>query len=215
MDDLDRDLAGAAKAHGTVIAALQGLTDAQVSQASLLPNWTVGHVLAHIAGNAVGHRRMVDAAIRGDVGEMYPGGLAQRNNDIEAGARRTAAELVAEVTATATQLESAWADVPPTAWSGRGIMLGGEAPLADLPFIRWREVSVHHADLGLGYSWSDWGSDYVRLELVRLSMLWSSRKPMGMTDLPPEAMAVSPHQRVAWLLGRAEIDGLAPAGIIT
>ena len=215
MNDLDRDLAGAAKAHSTVIGALQGLTDEQVMQASLLPNWTVGHVLAHIAGNALGHLRMIAAAIRGDVGEMYPGGSEQRNNDIEAGARRTAAELVAEVTATAAQLEAAWADVPPNAWAGRGIMLGGEAPLADLPFIRWREVSVHHADLGLGYSWSDWGDDYVRLELVRLSMLWSSRKPMGMTDLPPEAMAVSPHHRVAWLLGRAEIAGLAPAGIIT
>ena len=215
MNDLDRDLAGAAKAHTTVIAALQGLTDEQVRQASLLPNWTVGHALAHIAGNAVGHRRMIDAAIRGQVGEMYPGGPEQRNNDIEAGARRTATELVEEVTATAAQLEAAWAQVPPIAWARRGIMLGGEAPLTDLPFIRWREVSVHHADLGLGYSWSDWGEDYVRLELVRLTMLWSSRKPMGMTDLPPEAMAVPPHHRVAWLLGRAEITGLAPAGIIT
>ena len=215
MNDLDRDLAGAAKAHSTVIAALQGLTDEQVRQPSLLPGWTVGHVVAHIAGNAIGHRRMIDAAIRGDVGEMYPGGREQRNGDIEAGARRTAAELVAEVTATAAQLEAAWATVPPEAWSRHGMMLVGEAPIADLPFIRWREVSVHHADLGLGYSWSDWGEEYVRLELIRLTMLWSSRRPMGMTELPPEAMAVSPHHRVAWLLGRAEIDGLPPAGIIT
>ena len=215
MNDLARDLAGAAKAHSTVIAALQGLTDEQVRQASLLPGWTVGHVVAHIAGNAIGHRRMIDAAIRGEVGEMYPGGHEQRTNDIEAGARRTAAELVAEVTATAAQLEAAWAAVPSDAWARRGIMFAGEAPIADLPFIRWREVSVHHADLGLGYSWSDWGEDYIRLELVRLTMLWSSRKPMGMTDLPPEAMTVSPQHRVAWLLGRAEIDGLPRAGIIT
>ena len=74
---------------------------------------------------------------------------------------------------------------------------------------------MHHADLGLGYSWSDWDHEYVRLELVRLTMLWASRKPMGLTDLPAEAMAVPAHRRVAWLLGRAEIDGLAAAGIIT
>ena len=87
--------------------------------------------------------------------------------------------------------------------------------MADLVFIRWREVTVHHADLGLGYSWSDWDTEYVRLELARLNMLWASRKPMGMTDLPPQAMAVTPHQRVAWLLGRAEIKGLGAAEIIS
>ncbi|MGZ4763290.1 MAG: hypothetical protein ACXV7I_12705, partial [Ilumatobacteraceae bacterium] len=75
------------------------------------------------------------------------------------------------------------------------------------------EVAVHHADLGLGFTWADWDEEYVRLELVRLSMLWASRKPMGMTDLPPQARLASPYQRVAWLLGRTEIDGLAPAGI--
>jgi hypothetical protein len=45
-------------------------------------------------------------------------------------------------------------------------------------------------------------------------MLWASRKPMGMTALPPEAMSVSEHHRLAWLLGRADIDGLTPAGIM-
>ena len=215
MNDLDRDLAGAAQAHGTVIAALHDLDDEQVRQPSLLPGWTVGHVVAHIAGNADGHRRMIEAAIRGEVAEMYPGGRKQRTNDIEAGAQRTAVELVAEVIDSAARLETAWARMRSNAWNGRGVMLGGEGRIAELPFIRWREVSVHHADLGLGYSWSDWGEDYVRLELVRLTMLWSSRKPMGMTDLPPQALSVSPHHRVAWLLGRAVIDGLAPAGIIT
>jgi hypothetical protein len=45
-------------------------------------------------------------------------------------------------------------------------------------------------------------------------MLWASRKPMGMTELPREAMSVSDHHRLAWLFGRAEIDGLAPAGMM-
>ena len=55
MNDLDRDLAGAARAHGAVIAALRLLTDHQVRQPSLLPGWTVGHVATHIARNADGH----------------------------------------------------------------------------------------------------------------------------------------------------------------
>jgi maleylpyruvate isomerase len=145
---------------------------------------------------------------------MYPGGLEQRTGDIEAGAHRSAAELLADVTNSATQLEAAWATLPETAWAGHGVTFGGEMTMADLLFIRWRETTVHHADLGLGYSWKDWDTDYVRLELTRLTMLWASRRPMGLTDLPPEAMSVSDHQRVAWLLGRAEIDGLAAAGIM-
>ena len=44
----------------------------------------------------------------------------------------------------------------------------------------------------------------VRLELAWLTMQWASRKPMGLTALPAEAMAVSPRRRVAWLLGREE-----------
>ena len=104
--------------------------------------------------------------------------------------------------------------MPDAAWAGRGITVAGEETMADLLFIRWREAAVHHADLGLGYAWSDWDAEYVRLDLARLTMLWASRKPMGMTALPPEAMSVSDHHRLAWLLGRAEIDGLAPAGIM-
>jgi len=40
-------------------------------------------------------------------------------------------------------------------------------------------------------------------------MLWRSRKPMGMTDLPEIAKKLSPSQRLAWLMGRIEVDGLA------
>jgi maleylpyruvate isomerase len=214
MSDLDRDRTGAAKAHDTLIAALQELTDDQARQPSLLPGWSVGHVVTHIARNAEGHLRMFEAAIRGEVGEMYPGGREQRTGDIEAGAGRPAAELASDVAATAGQIEAAWEAMPAEAWTGRGLTIAGESLMAELPFIRWREVTVHHADLGLGYSWSDWDTEYVRLELARLTMLWASRKPMGMTDLPPQAMAVTPHQRVAWLLGRTEIEGLDAAGII-
>ncbi len=214
MNDLDRDRAGAARSHGAVVAALQDLTDDQVSQPSLLPGWTVGHVATHIARNAEGQIRMLDAAIRGDIGQMYPGGREQRNGDIEAGSRRHAIALAADVSATATQLEATWAAMSADAWEGHGVSIAGEVTMRDLPFIRWREVTVHHADLGVGYSWSDWDAEYVRLELARLTMLWASRRPMGLTKLPPQALSVTPHERVAWLLGRAEIDGLAAAGIM-
>ena len=214
MNDLDRDRAGAAQAHAAVIATLANLRDEQVTQPSLLPKWTVGHVATHIARNAEGHLRMFEAARRGEIGPMYPGGREQRTGDIEAGADRPAMEILDDVTATAARLEAAWDAMPVAGWAGRGTTFTGEESMADLVFIRWRETAVHHADLGLGFSWSDWDAGYVRLDLIRHTMLWASRKPMGMTALPPEAVLASDHQRLAWLLGRAEIDGLAPAGIM-
>ena len=214
MNDLDRDRAGATKAHEAVIADLRDLRNDQVSQPSLLPGWTVGHVATHIARNADGHTRMLEAAMRGEIDRMYPGGLDQRSADIAAGATRSPDELLADVVESAMRLEATWSAMQPPAWAGRGVTVTGEMTARELLFIRWREVIVHHADLGLGYSWSDWDDEYVRRDLGRLCMLWASRKPMGLTDLPPEAMAVPTRHRVAWLLGRADVDGLGPAGII-
>ena len=81
-------------------------------------------------------------------------------------------------------------------------------------FLRWREVEVHRADLGLGYGPDDWPAEYVRTELVGLEMRWNARRPMGLTGLPPAALAAPEPHRLAWLLGRAEIDGLDPAGVL-
>ena len=58
----DADIAGATAAHGRLLAAIERLTDADVAQASLLPGWTVGHVLTHLARNADSHVRMLEAA---------------------------------------------------------------------------------------------------------------------------------------------------------
>ena len=80
-------------------------------------------------------------------------------------------------------------------------------PVTDLVFLRWREVEVHRADLGLGYGPDDWPAEYVRTELALMEMQWRARRPMGLTGLPAEALAVPDRQRVAWLLGRAEIEG--------
>jgi maleylpyruvate isomerase len=169
--------------------------------------------LTHLARNADGNVRMLDAANRGEVVAQYEGGMEGRAADIEAGAARSAAELVADVRASIYRLEQQWAAMTAEGWEGEGEGAIGRLPIREVPWRRWREVEVHHADLGLSYRPQDWPSEYVRLELHRLGMLWASRRPMGMTELPPAALAAPPHLRLAWLLGRADIDGLAAAGI--
>jgi maleylpyruvate isomerase len=207
--EIDEELRGCRAAHAQLVAGIRTLTDEEARRPSRLPGWTVGHVLTHLARNADSHRRLFDAAARGEVGERYPGGREQRDGEIEAGSGRPAAELVKDVSESAAALEAAW-DAG-TSWDAVGGNRGVTEPLSELPFKRWREVEVHHADLGLGFSFSDWSSGYVRRELHRAEMAWRASQPMGLTGLPAAALALPPPQRLAWLLGRVDVPGLPHA----
>ena len=89
-----------------------GLHDEQARAPSLLPGWSVGHVLTHIARNGDSLVWRLEGAAQGELRDQYPGGLEQRRADIEAGAGRPASELVV----------------------GRGTQLGrGDAGDDDLP----------------------------------------------------------------------------------
>ena len=218
MNTIERDIRGAVAAHERLVATLEFLTDDEARSASLLPNWTIGHVLTHIARNADALALIVNAANRDEVGVMYPGGMEQRSADIESGSGRPAAELATDVSDACARLEAAWGTTTPAGWDGTGQTSLGPLPINNVPFRRWRETITHHADCGfvhggVSFSWRDWPTEYVRLELEQMSMLYTSRKPMGLTALPAEALAVDDRHRLAWLMGRASIDGLTPAGI--
>jgi maleylpyruvate isomerase len=195
------------------LEALDTLTDAQARQPSKLPGWSVGHVLTHLARNAESHVRMLQGADRGEMLTQYADGARSRNADIEAGADRSAQELVADVRATIYELEAVWASTTARGWQGRGVSLAGEVPTLDLVFRRWREIEIHRADLGMAYTFADWPTDLVRLDLARMTSQWASRKPMGLADLPQAALALAPNDRLAWLWGRLDVAGLQAAGI--
>jgi len=213
---LDRDVAGAAAAHQALLAMLDGsLAEDRLDPAapSRLPGWTVGHVLTHLARNADSIVRVLEAAGRGEVVERYAGGAAGRDAEIEAGRWRTAAAQVDDVRRTIWRLEQTWSRG--VNWDGRSLeTTGHELSVRELPAMRRREVEVHRVDLGIGAEPDDWPEEFVRLELRVMEMRWNARRPMGMTGLPPEALAVAPPQRLAWLFGRLELPGLAPAGLM-
>jgi len=198
------------------VAAVDGLTDDQARQPSLLPDWSVGHVLTHLARNADSHVRVLRAAEQGEIVTQYERGADGRRADIEAGAARGAATLVADVRDSIARLEDAWSRTTDRGWQGRALMSAGERPTSALPYARWVEIEVHHVDLGPaggGHTFADLPSEFVGLELRRMSAMWASRQPMGLTSLPAPALELAPQDRLAWLLGRLEIDGLAPAGL--
>ena len=209
---LNRHVEGCASAHQALLETISDLNDDDCRAPSLLEGWTRGHVLTHLARNADSHVHLLDCASRGQVGEQYAGGYAGRVADIERGADRPADELVADVRRSIYALESAWSQATHDTWSGSGRNSKGDPiPMADIVFLRWREVEVHHADLGKGFTFADWSSEYVRFELDRQVMLWRSRRSLGLTTLPELALTCDPHTRLAWLLGRHMIDGLPKA----
>ncbi len=212
--DLDRAIGLGRASH----RRLDALLDERLGAGALdpgaptrLPDWTVGHLLTHLARNADSHRRMIDGADRGEVLEQYEGGVEGRTAGIEAGAGRPADVLVADVRDSSAALEAAWSR---TTWAGAGRRtLSQTTDIVRLPFLRAREVWLHMIDLDLGVEFADLDPLYVRLEVDHLAMLWCARQPMGMAKLPTAALALPPIERLAWLTGRAEVDGLAPAGI--
>ena len=208
-------LAGAAAAHAALLGTVADITDQQLRAASLLPDWSVAHVLAHLARNADSHTRLLLGAVRGEVLDQYIGGVEGRAADITASAEQPGADLLADLRRSIEDLHQAWLTAATTEWAGQARLTTGQiVQNAELPLRRWREAVVHHHDLGLGYSWENWPADYVRVDLRVFTMQWASRKPMGFDDMPPAAMAVPEPQRLAWLLGRSEIVGLDPAGLM-
>ena len=220
---LNRQVEGLAASHQRLLSVLdpidgEGLTDEMVRRPSRLPDWTVGHVLTHLARNADSYTRLTMAAESGESVDQYPGGATGRNADIDAGAVRAARDQIADLRRSVYELEGAWA-VARDAWFGRGrLMSGHEVPISELPLRRWREVEVHAGDLGLRELGLDgpesWSTDYVRHDLAVMTMQWKSRGSMGLTDLPTAVVARPAHERLAWLLGRFDVDGVAPAGMM-
>jgi maleylpyruvate isomerase len=202
-----RDVPGARRAHEQLARTLDRVVAADLGAPSRLPGWTVAHVLGHLAADASSHERVLLAAARGEAVERYPGGPAQRDAEIASAARSPDA-LVEAVRTTAGALEEAWRAMTDASWAVVAIAGGAREPVSGLPFTRWREVEIHHVDLGLGYEPDDWPGDYVRLELANAVMVWRANQPMGLTQMPSAALALSPARRLAWLAGRLPVDGL-------
>jgi maleylpyruvate isomerase len=161
------------------------LTDDGARQPSRLPGWSVGHLVTHLARNADAHRRVVEAAGRGERVPMYPGGEDERTEDIEAGAGRSAPELVSDVQSADAALEQAWGSASHETWTqGVGVRNAGPTTVSDFVFLRWREVEVHMSDLGLSVGVEPWDvlpAAYLDGEWTRMTALLGERLPGDVT----------------------------------
>ncbi|MFF2808250.1 maleylpyruvate isomerase family mycothiol-dependent enzyme [Streptomyces sp. NPDC058000] len=137
------------------VRTVKALADTDVGGATLVPPWTRGHVITHVARAADSLCRLLTWARTGVETPQYAS-MDARAAEIEAGARRPAHELMTDVVASAERFDHAVRALPDAAWSHEVRMRTGElrTPGALVP-TRLRELEVHHVDLATGYTFTD------------------------------------------------------------
>jgi maleylpyruvate isomerase len=218
---------GARESTARLLLALGALTTQEARQPSLLPGWTNGHVLTHLARNADAMARGLEGARRGAPAQAYPDGDEGRAADIEAGAGRPAEDLVEDVRSAAQRLDEAWLVMTPQSWDRPVLMRTGSVPAWQTVGGRWREVEVHWVDLDLGYGPDGWPAEFAERLLRELTgPELAGRLPAGTrlllhaadtteewavgTTGSPEVAVYGPSWALAcWLAGReAPVQGL-------
>jgi maleylpyruvate isomerase len=179
--DLAELMRAAVASHERMWAAASGMSEEDCRVPSLLPGWSRGHVLAHWARNADSQVRMLLGARRGEIADQYPGGDAQREADIEAGAARPVRLILRDARAAVDRVEDTWRRMPPEAWSRPTGARAGQRPAWESVFARWRETEIHHVDLDIGYTHAHWPAEFVQMMLPRVLPTLDTRLPGEIT----------------------------------
>jgi len=229
-DEARRAMARIGEATDRLLASAATLTGAAAGEPSLLPGWTRGHVLTHVARNADGLGNLLRWARTGVETPMYASREA-RQAAIEAGAGRPAAELASDVQGTAIAFAAEAASLPGGAWAAQVQMLTGP-PMPARRVLDWRlrEVEIHHVDLAAGYRPADWPAEFVAASLPEVAGSFAGRDdapsclvhadgsdlawrigPAG-PGVPPISVHGSAAGLLAWLTGRGDGGGLRVCG---
>lgn len=213
-----------------LIESASALSDDQMREPSLLPGWSRGHVLTHVARNGDSFVNLFTWAETGRETPQYPSAEA-RGADIEAGAGRSAEELTSDLASSAKTFFARARALPEQAW------LAEVRPRRGLAHPAWFvlnrrlfEVEVHHADLGLAYGPPNWPDWFVCDELYRVTGQYTQDPAcptavlndsnsgrqyfLRTSDASPTAVTGPGYALLAWLIGR-ENDGeltVDPAG---
>ena len=208
-----------------LVAVISGLSDSAVRGPSLLPGWSRGHVLTHLARNAEGGVRLLGWARTGVPSYEYES-LEARAAAIEDGAGRLAVVLIDEVRRAADAFSAAAAGMPSEAWDRKVRWTAGqESPASLIVPSRWGEVLIHHVDLDIGYQPADWPSVFTgellpfivsdlsgrgAMDAVRLKATDAGRV-FTIGEITPASLTIAGPacELLAWLLGRSDGGRLA------
>ena len=201
LSEVERRTAG-------LLRTLDRLDDVAMAEPSLLPGWTRGHVVTHIARNADAMVNLLTWALTGVETPAYPS-MEVRSADIEAGAGRNAGDLRSDVVRSHERLMTTARRLPDEAWS-RAIRWGRDdstAPASIIPVLRESEVEIHHVDLDTGYTPAHWSAAFVARTLTRCSGDFADRP-----GTPGVTLHATDTER-SWRIGdgRTVVSGPGPA----
>ena len=204
------------------------LGDDDMRAASLLPGWSRGHVVTHLARNADAFCNLLEWAETGRERYMYES-QERRDADIDAGGRRAAQELRLDASASAGRLVQRLNELDVDHEDNLVARAPGTPtfPAREIATHRWIEVEVHHADLGAGYGPDDWDPTFADLLVTRVgadraegpAMVLRSTDTGGLWKygVPGQGPRVEGRARdlAWWVLGRGEGAGLtSDAGVL-
>ncbi|QFZ22368.1 maleylpyruvate isomerase family mycothiol-dependent enzyme [Saccharothrix syringae] len=225
-------LAGVERATEALYEVVAGIDQTSMRGPSLLPGWSRGHVVTHLARNADALVNLLRWAKTGVEHPMYLS-KADRDADIEEGAGRLPQLLRADLDAACQRFTAYARELPPTAWEAEvDHPRLGVLPAHRVPWMRLREVWCHLVDLDRGVGFGDLPPELVE-ELVDDAVALYADRP-GVPAVRVEAVLPDGRQRgwaltgageaspvvsgaaadvLGWLTGRhsgARLDGAAP-----
>ncbi|MDQ4051236.1 MAG: maleylpyruvate isomerase family mycothiol-dependent enzyme [Actinomycetota bacterium] len=153
-----------------LVRTVDDMSDEDFAAASLLPDWSRAHVVAHLTLNAEGLAGALTGITRGRSVPMYAS-PEERDDDIAELATAPPRILRTRLLGATSEFAAAMEAVPADAW-GTHIERtpGGPTFVAGaVPGMREREVEIHHADLALAYSPSDWPPAFTERLLEAMS----------------------------------------------
>ncbi|WP_411136247.1 maleylpyruvate isomerase family mycothiol-dependent enzyme [Streptomyces sp. C10] len=194
--DFPHDVAAVREATDRLLVSVSKLDDAAIGEPSLLPDWTRGHVLAHLARNADALGNLLTWA-RTDVRTPMYASAEARERDIERGAGRPLAAQLEDLRESAARFDAAMEALPQARRSFEVEMRNGVVERADrLPLRRLAELELHHVDLGVGHTVDQLSSAFIDRELDFLTAI----KFAGHPEVPPLELRADDGRR--WRTGR-------------
>ncbi|AEW93479.1 MULTISPECIES: maleylpyruvate isomerase family mycothiol-dependent enzyme [Streptomycetaceae] len=212
------------RATQELIDAVSALPAESVGEPSLLPGWTRGHVLTHLARNADAMVNLLTWARTGVETPMYAD-EETRNKDIEEGAGRPLTEHLDDLRTSARRLADAIGAMSATDWAAQvRTRQNVVKPAAELPDRRVAELRLHLVDLGIGYTCRDLPADFAARELAtRVDNLVGregipaievhdaesgERWEIGAAEEPELTVTGPTRALLAWVTGRAGAEEL-------
>ena len=205
-----------AAANTRLVRTVDALDDSTFSTPSLLPDWTVGHVVPHLALNG----EALAGALRGvasGVGTPMYASQEARDSDIAALGVASPGDLRSRLLASTELFDREVADLPEDKWGTVIERTPGKPAFSarSTVLMRVREVEIHHADLGVGYTAADWPPAFSTLVLDSMRKRdWPAPFRVLARDLaqtwsygegdPTTTVTGESHDLAWWLTGRGD-----------